>query len=71
MGGFFKAAGGEGVELAVKSDGWTESGHQYHSDRDQPISYSQAKTASNMNKTISDGGITVDYQSLYFQSIIE
>ena len=36
------------MELAVKSDGWTDSGHQYHPHRDQPISYSQAKTAANM-----------------------
>ena len=36
------------MEPVVKSDGWTDSGHKYHPDRDQPISYSQAKTAANM-----------------------
>ena len=36
------------MELAVKSDGWTDSGHQYHPDCGQPISYSQAKYAANM-----------------------
>ena len=44
---FSKQQEKEGVELAVKSGGWTDSGHQYHPHHDQPISYSQAKTAAN------------------------
>ena len=35
--GFSKQQEEKGVELAVKSDGWTDSRHQYHPDRDQPI----------------------------------
>ena len=50
---FSKQQEKEGVELAVKSDGWTDSGHQYHPDRDQPISYSQAKYAANMKNVKS------------------
>ena len=41
------------MELAVKSDGWTDCVHQYHHDRDQPISYSQAKYAANMKNVKS------------------
>ena len=50
------------MELAVKSDGWTDSGHQYHPHRDQPKSYSQAKTAANSpeknaQETVADADV--------------